>query len=157
MFANTDVGVSCPAASKLFARFLEDYDGVLPRPWRVVAEGRGRAGFRRGSVVGFSVRRSGRGGGGGNTPLGALCRDDYSVNANRHVGPLFFPRGTYLLYLPPRTRITCRRASVLFTRFLSSPGGRVPSPWRLRNQTATFFKPQHPTRSAFRVEPAAGT
>jgi hypothetical protein len=41
------------------------------------------------------------------------------------------------------------------TRFLSTPGGRLLAPWRLKNQTATFFKPEHPMRSAFRVEPAS--
>ncbi len=149
-------GVSCAAASRFFARFLQDYDGVLPRPWRVVAEGAGRASFRVGGVLGFSVRR-GAPGGGGRSPLGALCRNSYTVNANARIGPLLFPRGSYLLYIPPRSGISCRRASILFTRFLSAPGGRLPSPWRLTNQTATFFKPAHRTRSAFRVEPINGT
>ena len=43
-------GLSCAAASRLFTRFLEDYDGVLPRPWRVVAQGSGKATFTRGSA-----------------------------------------------------------------------------------------------------------
>jgi hypothetical protein len=47
MTANTDAGVSCAAASKLLTRFLSDYDGVLPRPWRVVAEGSGKASFKK--------------------------------------------------------------------------------------------------------------
>jgi hypothetical protein len=147
-------GVSCASASKLFARFLEDYDGVLPRPWRVVSEGSGKASFKQGAVLGFSVRLGGKGGG-GNSTLGSLCAGTYTVNAGRQVGPLLFPKGSYLLYIPPRSGITCRRASVLFTRFLSTPGGRLPAPWRLKNQTATFYKPEHPTRSAFRIEPLA--
>lgn len=146
-------GISCAAASKLFARFLTDYDGVLPRPWTVVGEGSGKASFSRGTFSEFNVRRSG-GGGGGNPALGSLCAGDYTVNAGTRVGPLSFPKGSYLLYIPPRSGIVCRRASVLFTRFLSAPGGRLPMPWRLMNQTATFYKPEHPTRSAFRVEPA---
>lgn len=154
--ANTDAGVSCAAASKLFARFLADYDGVLPRPWRVVAEGSGRASFKKGAVVGFSVRRGGSsgGGGGGNTSIGVLCSGTYTVNTRQSVGPLLFPKGAYLLYIPRGSGISCRRASVLFTRFLASPGGRLPFPWRVNTQTATFFKSEHPTRSAFRVEPA---
>jgi hypothetical protein len=32
----------------------------------------------------------------------------------------------------------------------------LPPPWRLKNQTATFYKPAHPERSAFRIEPIAG-
>jgi hypothetical protein len=153
-------GVTCASASRLFARFLQDYDGVLPRPWTVVAEGSGRASFKQGAALGFSVRLGGGGGGGGgggNPLLGSLCPGSFTVNASARVGPLLFPKGPYLLYIPARSGISCNRASVLFTRFLSAPGGRLPSPWRLKNQTATFFKPENPTRSAFRVEPLAGS
>jgi len=152
-------GLTCPAASKLFTRFLEDFDGVLPTPWRVSGQGSGKATFTQGSRAGFSVARTSSAGGGegGNSELGALCRNSFTVNSNVVLGPLTFPRGQYLLYIPPRSGISCNRAAVLFTRFLGSPGGRLPFPWRLKNQTATFFKPENPTRSAFRVEPAAGS
>jgi hypothetical protein len=153
-----ETGLSCAASTKLLARFLEDYDGVLPRPWKVLAEGSGKASFTRPGQPGFSVSREpGGGGGGGNNLLGKLCGGTFTVNAGSRVGPLFFPKGQYLLYLPPRSAITCRRASVLFTRFLSQPGGTLPFPWRLLNQTATFYKPVHPRRSAFRVEPLNGS
>jgi hypothetical protein len=150
-------GLTCSAATKLFARFLEDYDGVLPKPWRVVAEGSGKASFEQGARGGFSVARTGpAANGGGNDPLGSLCPSTFTVNARATVGPLVFVKGPYLLYLPPSSGLSCNRASVLFTRFLAQPGGRLPFPWRLKNQTATFFKPENPARSAFRVEPAAG-
>ena len=149
-------GLTCSAASRLFARFLEDYDGVLPKPWRVLAEGSGKASFEQGARGGFSVERTGGGGGGGNDPLGRLCPGTFTVNARAAVGSLVFPRGAYLLYQPPRSGISCNRASVLFTRFLAQPGAQLPSPWRLKSQTATFFKPENPARSAFRVEPFAG-
>lgn len=150
-------GLSCSASSKLFARFLSDWDGNLPKPWRATAEGSGKATFRGGSVS-FSVRLSngGGGGGGGNTELGKLCPGTFTVNAGSDVGPLYFARGQYLTYIPARSAITCRRASVLFTRFLAAPGGMLPDPWQVKTQTATFFKPAHPLRSAFRVEPANG-
>ncbi len=146
--------LTCAAASRLFTRFLADYDGVLPQPWRVVAQGSGKAAFNQGDRAGFSVARSG-GEEGGGSPVGQLCNGTFTVNSNAIVGPLTFPRGSYLLYIPPRSGISCNRASVLFTRFLGA-GGPLPAPWRLQNQTATFFKPQHPARSAFRVEPALG-
>lgn len=151
-------GLTCPSASKLFTRFLEDYDGVLPAPWRVVAEGSGKAAFTQMGEEGFSVKRtSGGGEGGGASPeLGVLCNGTFTVNSNVVLGPLTFRKGQYLLYLPPGSGISCNRASVLFTRFLGSPEGRLPFPWRLKNQTATFFKPEHPVRSSFRVEPALG-
>jgi len=153
-------GLSCPASSKLFARFLSDWDGNLPQPWRATAEGSGKATFRGGSVS-FSVRLSGGGGGGGeggggNTELGVLCSGTFTVNAGSDVGPLFFARGAYLVYIPTRSAITCRRASVLFTRFLAAPAATLPAPWQVKTQTATFYKPAHPLRSAFRIEPANG-
>jgi hypothetical protein len=148
-------GLSCPASSKLFARFLSDWDGNLPKPWRATAEGSGKATFKGGSLS-FSVERIGGGGGGGNTELGKLCPGTFTVNAGSDVGPLFFARGQYLTYIPARSAITCRRASVLFTRFLAAPGGMLPDPWQVKAQTATFFKPAHPLRSAFRIEPASG-
>jgi hypothetical protein len=130
---------------------------VLPAPWRVSGQGSGRATFTQGGKAGFSVARSAGGGeGGSNSELGALCRNSFTVNSNVVLGPLTFPRGQYLLYIPSGSGISCNRAAVLFTRFLGSPAGRLPFPWRLKNQTATFFKPEHPVRSSFRVEPAAG-
>lgn len=149
-------GLSCPASSKLFARFLSDWDGNLPKPWRATPEGSGKATFK-GGAQSFSVRLvGGGGGGGGNTEIGKLCPGTFTVNAGTDVGPLYFAKGPYLLYIPARSGITCRRSSVLFTRFLASPGGMLPDPWQVKTQTATFFKPAHPLRSAFRVEPANG-
>jgi len=150
-------GLTCPASTKLFARFLSDWDGNLPKPWRLKAEGSGKATFTGGSQS-FSVRLVGGGeaGGGTNPTLGKLCPGTFTVNTGSDVGPLYFAKGRYLLYIPARSGITCRRASVLFTRFLAAPGGMLPSPWRVLTQTATFYKPANPTRSAFRVEPEAG-
>jgi hypothetical protein len=150
-------GLSCPASSKLLARFLSDWDGNLPKPWRATAEGSGKATFTGGSSS-FSVSRvsGGGGNGGGNTELGQLCPGTFTVNAGSDVGPLYFVKGQYLLYIPARSAITCRRSSILFTRFLAGPGGMLPEPWQVASQTATFFKPAHPQRSAFRVEPANG-
>jgi hypothetical protein len=149
-------GLSCPASSKLFARFLSDWDGNLPKPWRLKAEGSGKATFTGGSLS-FSVRRIGGGeGGGGNPEIGKLCPGTFTVNAGSDVGPLFFAKGDYLVYIPAKSAITCRRASVLFTRFLAAPGGTLPYPWRVTTQTATFYKSAHPLRSAFRIEPENG-
>jgi len=149
-------GLSCQGASQLLARFLQDWDGNLPKPWRVVAGGSGKASFTRGGLPGFSATRVEAASDGGNTLLGKLCSGTFTVNASSDVGALFFPKGQYLLYTPAGSGITCRRASVLFTRFLAAPAGELPFPWRVTTQTATFFKPKNPVRSAFRVEPVNG-
>jgi hypothetical protein len=150
----TDTGLGCQAASQFFTLFLQDWDGNLPKPWRVAAEGSGKASFTRGSLPGFSVARTGGSGGRTHPELGQLCSGTFTVNASSDVGPLFFPKGEYLVYIPPVSGITCRRASVLFTRFLGS-GTTLPAPWRLNTQTATFFRSDHPARSAFRIDPGA--
>jgi hypothetical protein len=155
--------LNCKSGAALFARFLEDYDGVLPKPWVVSNEGPGKASFLRaisgGTLPGFAVeleKKASSGEEGGASPtLGKLCPGTFTVNSTTVVGPLRFTKGAFLIYLPAGSGITCNRASVLFTRFLGA-GGTLPSPWRLINQTATFYKPSNPKRSAFRIEPLNG-
>jgi hypothetical protein len=153
-----DSSLTCKSSAALFARFLEDYDGVLPTPWKVANEGPGKASFLRGGQVpGFSVELTGKSNGGNVSPeLGKLCPGTFTVNSTTVVGPLRFTKGSFLVYLPPGSGITCNRASVLFTRFLGA-GGILPQPWKVLNQTATFYKPSNPTRSAFRIEPLNGS
>jgi hypothetical protein len=149
--------LTCKSSAELFARFLEDYDGILPKPWKPVAEGSGKASFTRGSLAGFSVALTGkREEGGSNPDLGTLCKNTFTVNSNTVVENLRFTKGAFLIYLPKGSGITCNRAAVLFTKFLGA-GGKLPSPWKLTNQTATFYKPSNPTRSAFRIEPLDGS
>lgn len=152
-------GLSCAQSSTLLARFLQDWDGNLPGNWRAVSQGTGKAAFVRGNVRAFTIVRSGGGGegGGNNNRIGQLCPEPFRVNAGMLVGPLFFERGSYLIYRPAGSGITCRRAAILFTRFLGQPGGRLPFPWHVMNQTATFFKPENPVRSSFRVESSTGS
>ncbi len=151
-------GLTCAQSSTLLARFLQDWDGNLPGNWRAISQGTGKAAFVRGNVRAFTIVRSAGGGeGGGNNRLGQLCPAPFRVNAGMLVGPLFFEQGEYLIYRPARSGISCRRASILFSRFLGQPGGRLPFPWHLMTQTATFFKPENPVRSSFRIEPASGS
>ena len=157
-----DATLDCKTGGELFARFLEDFDGVLPTPWKVAAEGSGKAAFLRGSQAGFSVELTKKQTSGeiekegATSPdLGTLCRNPFTVNHTTTLRPLRFTKGQFLIYLPAGSTITCEGAVSLFQRFLgNSPN--VPSPWKLTSQTATFYKPASPTRSAFRIEPLAG-
>lgn len=142
--------LNCYSASQLFTRFLQDYDGNLPGGWSVAAQGKGKAAFRKGGALGFSVAK-GAVEEKAEPTSGVLCPGTFTVNSSSLVGPLTFRKGPYLLYLPPLSALSCNRASVLFTRFLGNRGA-LPSPWRVTPQTATFYKPAHPQRSAFRVE-----
>jgi hypothetical protein len=151
--------LDCKSGGELFARFLEDFDGVLPTPWKVSPEGSGMSAFLRGSQPGFSValtkKSEGEDEGGTNPDLGTLCRNPFTVNHTTVIRPLRFTKGKFLIYLPGGSAINCEQAVVLFQRFLgASP--TLPSPWKLTTQSATFYKPANPTRSAFRIEPLAG-
>jgi hypothetical protein len=157
-----DETLTCKTGGELFARFLEDFDGNLPSPYKVVGEGSGKASFLRGREASFSVELKKRQSGGeiekegASTPdLGTLCRNPFTVNHTTTLRPLRFTKGQFLIYLPQGSTISCEQAVALFQRFLgSSPN--VPAPWKLMNQTATFYKPASPTRSAFRIEPLNG-
>jgi hypothetical protein len=158
-----DPTITCKAGGELFARFLEDFDGNLPKPWKVSAEGSGRASFPRGVEPGFSVELTKKQTSGeiekegATSPdLGTLCRNPFTVNHTTTLRPLRFTKGQFLIYLPSGSTINCEQAVSLFQRFLgNSPN--VPSPWKLSAQTATFYKPASPKRSAFRIEPLDGS
>jgi hypothetical protein len=155
-----DSSLDCKSSAALFARFLEDWDGNLPKPWVVSNEGSGKSSFLRavtgGTVPGFAVELTAKNSGGSSPTLGKLCPNTFTVNSTTVVGPLRFTKGAFLIYLPAGSGISCNRASVLFTRFLGA-GGALAAPWKLLNQTATFYKPSNPKRSAFRIEPLNGS
>jgi hypothetical protein len=154
-----DPSLNCKASAELFARFLEDWDGNLPQPWKVAGEGSGKASFIRGSLGGFSVELTAKAkeeGSGTNPDLGTLCPGTFTVNSTTTIETLRFTKGAFLVYLPKGSGIRCGQASALFQRFLGA-GGKLPSPWKLTNQTATFYKPSNPTRSAFRIESPNGS
>jgi hypothetical protein len=154
-----DPSLNCKSSAELFARFLEDWDGNLPQPWKVAAEGSGKASFVRGSLGGFSVELTAKAkeeGSGTNPDLGTLCPGTFTVNSTTQIETLRFTKGAFLIYLPKGSGLACNQASRLFTKFLGS-GGKLPSPWKLTNQTATFYKPSNPTRSAFRIESPNGS
>jgi hypothetical protein len=154
-----DATLNCKSSAELFARFLEDWDGNLPKPWTVSGEGSGKASFTRSSIGGgFSVELTAKGknGSGTDPDLGKLCPGTYTVNSTTTIETLRFTKGAFLIYLPRGSAINCNQASILFTRFLGA-GGKLPPPWKLLNQTATFYKPANPTRTAFRIESPNGS
>jgi hypothetical protein len=132
--------LSCEKAAKLFAEFLQDFDGNLPRNWRV--RPRIKA-FQRGhSQVGFYVKRGQpSGGGGGQHPAkGRACPNLFRVLHNDRIGRLKLPAGRYRITLLARRKPSCQRAAGLFAKFLEHPNGKLPSPWDLDPSTATFSK-----------------
>lgn len=145
--------LSCADASDLFRQFLEDFDGRLPRPWTLDVA---TATFTRAPGDGFSVALAATpsgGGDGGHHPSGTSCPGFFRVLHNDTIGSLKLPAGEYRITLLAVGRFTCARAAARFADFLADFDGRLPRPWVLDPQTATFSRSAH---VGFRVKLAAG-
>jgi len=135
--------LSCQRASKLFAKFLQDYDGKLPNGWKVKPK---KSGFQKTSQKGFFVKRTGSAGSGGGSagrhpgPGEMICPGTFQVQHDDHIGRLQLPKGPYTITVIHQKRISCSDASKLFARFLAIPGGDLPDGWKLSVQSATFKK-----------------
>ena len=137
--------LSCQRASSLFTNFLNDFDGNLPDGWIVKAR---QSGFikTQNHQKGFFVKRtgpsSGGGGGGGRHPARGemICPGTFQVQHNDHIGRLRLPKGRYTITVIKKRRITCQRASSLFTKFLQFPNGDLPHGWKLKAPSGAFLK-----------------
>jgi hypothetical protein len=82
----------------------------------------------------------------------AQCPGSFRVLHDDRVGRLRIPAGSYEIFLLQRSGLSCPQASRLLTRFLASPSGRLPAPWIVQPQTASFRR--GPGGSGFRIDPA---
>ena len=134
--------VTCARAATLLSRFLQDFDGVLPRPWVLDPE---TGSFMRGSRnVGFRIKElvgppNTNGGGSGTHPTGNRCPGTFRVLNNDRIGRLRLPRGRYRITLVGEG-VNCAQASDLFAEFLQAFDGVLPRPWRMNVRTATFTR-----------------
>jgi hypothetical protein len=147
--------ISCALASNAFARFLQDFDGILPRPWFIDPS---TGTFMRGSrYVGFRIKPwSGPlppdGGGGRHPSTGGKCAGTFRVVHNDRIGKLRLPRGPYLINA--FGNVSCAQASTQFASFLANDyTGMLPRPWRLQVTTGTFLRGTG-SQNGFRVKPA---
>jgi hypothetical protein len=133
--------LTCARASTLFARFLQDFDGILPRPWFLDPE---TATFLRGARnVGFRIKPwtgplPPNGGGGRHPSDGSRCPATFRVLHNDRIGRLRLPRGPYYVTTLRGGNVSCQEASQLFAEFLDDTDGVLPRPWILNARTATF-------------------
>jgi hypothetical protein len=149
--------LSCERASKLFTRFLEDFDGKLPGKWKVRVK---RSGFFKGnSGVGFTVERGtpsggGGGGGGGTHPAngGKRCPNTFRVLNNDRIGELRIPAGNYHLTRLTNDSPNCQRVAKLFAKFLEEDyAGKIPG-WRVNVNRAKFIRNKSGGKG-FRIKP----
>ena len=147
--------ITCAKASSYFARFLQDFDGVLPAPWFIDPE---TGSFMRGSRnVGFRVKElvgppSPSGGGSGTHPNGDRCPGTFRVLDDDRIGKLRLRRGPYRITLLG-SRLSCPAASSLFRGFLEDFDGVLARPWVVNRQTGTFTRGRG-GKTGFRVKAA---
>ena len=146
--------MSCSRASSLFAGFLQDFDGRLPRPWRLDVQtgtfsSNYNVGFRVKEAVGPppSPKPSGR-----HPADGTRCPGFFDVEHNDRIGNLRLPAGNYIVTRLRGGNVSCSEASDLLAEFLDRPTGDLPRPWVLNAQKGVFR--ERGTRNGFRVKPA---
>ena len=131
--------LSCADAATWLARFLQDYDGLLPSPW---IHDLGTSAFTAGDGRAFTVARAAApSGGGGVHPSGGVtrCPGTFQVLHDDRIGPLALPAGSYSI-TPSSNRISCATAAARLAGFLQDFDGRLPRPWTLAAQTGTFTR-----------------
>ena len=126
--------LSCATASQLFARFLQDYDGVLPAPWQLI--GNIRRFQKVGTASEFQV-----------TPIATpkpspsslACPGTFTVLHNDHIGAMSVPAGRWQITLLSSKGLSCAQASSQLATFLAYDwSGRLPKPWTMNVATRTF-------------------
>jgi hypothetical protein len=146
--------LSCASASKLFAEFLQDWDGKLRKPWVVnVAASSFTKG--KGSTTGFKVSKTGGSSGGGGGSTSASCPGYFQVVHNDSIGSFKVPKGNYRITLIDPNKFTCAKAVKRFQEFLLDYDGVLPKSWRLSKASATFYKPKNPS-VGFNINKAYG-
>ena len=152
--------LSCARASALFAEFLRDFNGVLPRPWRYSVAAPGRGTFR-GRGERFSVTRTGDVGSSGAAPGPATegggthgdlrCRGTFDVVHTERVGRLRIPAGEYRISLLGGN-LGCATAKRLLSGFLQRRDRRLGGGWVVLSGAAEFVRSS--THHGFRIKEA---
>lgn len=154
--------LTCVKASHLFAEFLRDFGGALPRPWVTTVLGVGNGRFSRGAGSNqyFIAQRTGdatapanpgpaTNGGGSHGDL--LCPGTFRVLNDDRVGGLSIRGGRYTITLLGGN-LACPNAVSLFRRFLRSPSGRLTGGWQVLPAAGEFVNGS--THNGFRIKPA---
>jgi hypothetical protein len=68
----------------------------------------------------------------------AVCPATFEVLHDDTVGALYLPKGAYTVTLLNASRLSCAKASDLFRQFLEDWDGKLPRPWVVDAQSATF-------------------
>jgi hypothetical protein len=68
------------------------------------------------------------------------CPATFRVLHNDHIGKLNLPAGNYVITTKNENKISCQRASDLFTKFLQDYDGKLPNGWKVLVNKSGFRK-----------------
>jgi hypothetical protein len=68
------------------------------------------------------------------------CPNTFRVLHNDHIGKLSLRAGTYVITVINKDKLSCQRASNLFTKFLQDFDGKLPNGWRVKVNQSGFQK-----------------
>ena len=143
--------LTCSQASRNLSEFLQDYNGVLRRPWIIASLTTATFTRGRGSTIGFRIKpATKRSSGGGSGTVGGECPGTFRVLNTTRIGSVTFRRGPYLTFPQRGSGLSCQRANAMFTQFLNRDFSGLPRPWTLNGRTGTFTNGSRP---GFRVKP----
>jgi hypothetical protein len=151
-YAVTVRNMTCASSTTWFARFLEDFDGKLPRPWKATSTGAGNVTFT-GGARSFTARRTGA-----SPPTGGrgslVCSQAYNLRHRDRIGRLVLKKGKYRITRLSTISPRCPKAARLLTRFLEDFDGHLPGDWAVLAQTGTFVNGS--INDGFRIKPWVG-
>jgi hypothetical protein len=68
------------------------------------------------------------------------CPNTFRVLHNDHIGKLSLRAGTYRITVINKDKLSCQRASALFTKFLQDYDGKLPNGWTVKVKQSGFVK-----------------
>ena len=128
----TPVGLSCAPASEFVARFLDDFDGVLPGGWTPNAANVSFVNTLTSQSISIGSRLP------PGPPSGGRCPGTFTVQHNDRIGALLLRPGRYAI---TTKRLPCSVATSQLAFFLFHDfAGTLPKPWKLNPAVRRFSR-----------------
>lgn len=123
----TPKGVTCKNSSTLIARFLNDWDGVLPKPWAVASKSGTITFTKVGTSESIAMKLGVKPASGGSNKQNGVCPGNFTVLHNDKVGKLRLKAGQYQI---TTKGLYCWFDVTKLAYFLNyTEGSKLPSPW----------------------------
>jgi hypothetical protein len=128
MYSVVPTGVSCKNSSTLIARFLNDYDGVLPGGWVAASSGKTVTFTKTGGTETIEMKRGySPSSGGSSSRQNGLCPGNFTILHNDRVGMMKLKAGQYKI---TTKGLYCWFDASKLAYFLDyTESTKLPSPW----------------------------